>query len=689
MFELSVALKYLRPRWRQLSVSIISLISVLVIALVVWLIVVFFSVTNGLEKNWVQKLISLTAPIRITPTNHYYKSYYYQIDSISNNSDYTLKSIAEKKETLESNPYDEGMDEEVPKDWPSPDLTPEGKLLDPVKTAYSILEKDFPFLKVSDYEATGAQIKLRLIRETANGSLTQAFINQPALIGTLDSNNPTLINSLLPFNASDYNNILKTIPFSSILEENEGLETLPSHLTKKILNDYFQQVLVSQLFIPKGGTIPKSLLPINVKFSCIALYENQVLKEIWLPTETKEIETLFFELQRKGISLEKNTLLVEDSFIRLKDKEEPIFPLIPIKTSGISLKAQLDNESLQEANLPKSVYFNVSGTLQSYSLTEKIPLGKMLIGQAARSPIHTPSAFWINQLQDKLELPKADYRGDGILLPKAFKDVGVLIGDIGYISYYVPTLSNVQEQRAPIYVAGFYDPGIIPVGGKFIIANRTLTSLIRSAHSQDNNSNSNGINIRFDNLDQAPEIKNALSKAFKEAGIEDYWKIATFREFDYAKDLLQQLQSDKSLFMIIAAVIILVACSNIISLLVILVNDKKIEIGILRSLGASSYSITCIFGICGIALGVTGSALGTIAAALTLKNLDILIWALSFIQGQGAFNPVYYGNALPNQISSEAIIFVIAATAVTSLIAGVVPAVKACLMKPSAVLKSE
>ncbi|MCP5507549.1 MAG: ABC transporter permease, partial [Chlamydiales bacterium] len=86
MFELSVALKYLTPRWKQLSVSIISLISILVISLVVWLIVVFFSVAYGLEKGWTHKLIAMTAPVRITPTEDYYHSYYYQIDSISANS---------------------------------------------------------------------------------------------------------------------------------------------------------------------------------------------------------------------------------------------------------------------------------------------------------------------------------------------------------------------------------------------------------------------------------------------------------------------------------------------------------------------------------------------------------------------------------------------------------------------------
>src|SRR3990170_3332185 len=106
MFELSVAFKYLIPRWRQLSVSIISLISILVIALVVWLIVVFFSVTHGLEKGWVQKLIALTAPVRVSPTDYYYDSYYYLADSVSMSSNYTPKSIGEKLSSPFTDPYD-------------------------------------------------------------------------------------------------------------------------------------------------------------------------------------------------------------------------------------------------------------------------------------------------------------------------------------------------------------------------------------------------------------------------------------------------------------------------------------------------------------------------------------------------------------------------------------------------------
>ena len=65
----------------------------------------------------------------------------------------------------------------------------------------------------------------------------------------------------------------------------------------------------------------------------------------------------------------------------------------------------------------------------------------------------------------------------------------------------------------------------------------------------------------------------------EELGIEKYWKVETYQEYEFAKDLMQQFQSDKYLFTMIGILILLVACTNIISLLVLLVSDKKKEIG--------------------------------------------------------------------------------------------------------------
>src|SRR5271168_872733 len=105
MFEILVAIKYLLPKKRQLSVSLISLMSVLVISLVVWLVLVFLSVTDGIEKKWLDKLTSLHAPLRITPTEAYYASYYYQIDSFSAASQFHSKTLIEKQEAPFSDPY--------------------------------------------------------------------------------------------------------------------------------------------------------------------------------------------------------------------------------------------------------------------------------------------------------------------------------------------------------------------------------------------------------------------------------------------------------------------------------------------------------------------------------------------------------------------------------------------------------
>ena len=279
--------------------------------------------------------------------------------------------------------------------------------------------------------------------------------------------------------------------------------------------------------------------------------------------------------------------------------------------------------------------------------------------------------------------------GDGVLLPRTFKDAGVLIGDRGYISYVSPTTSSVQEQRTPIFVAGFYDPGVIPIGGKFIIVNQQVTSLIRSSHNQEDTTLSNGINVRFNDLSQADHVKAELQKALNDAGVSSYWKVETYRDYDFTKDLIQQLRSEKNLFTLLATIIIIVACSNIISMLIILVNDKKLEIGIMRSMGASSASIAAIFGLCGVIMGVVGSFLGTMAAIITLKNLQVLINLISRIQGYEMFNPIFFGETLPTSLSYEALFFVILATGLISLIAGLVPAIKACMIRPSAILRSE
>jgi ABC-type transport system, involved in lipoprotein release, permease component len=632
MFELSVAFKYLIPRWRQLSVSIISIISTLVIALVVWLIVVFFSVKDGLENSWVEKIIALTAPVRITPTEKYYKSYYYQIDSVSSASDFSTKTIGEKLASPQADPYNPDIDEEVPLHWPKPDTDANGHPKDLVQTAYqkAVTLPGYSGLRASDYETTVSTMRLRLLRQ-AGHQPTQQFLEHATFIGSFDADTPAMAKALLPLNAADINNILRlqSVSADNIQEESPtAIHRIPENELRDRLTAFFNTFEVAALKVSSlGWRVPKSL--------------HDSKPSLVLPPDTM-------------------------------------------------LPAQLIPDSILSAKTVSDLKFNIDTTVDGIPLKGILSLGSLEVGAGSLKPTAAVVPIAHKAADGNgIVLPPTSFFGDPVLLPRTFRESGALIGDHGYLSYFSPTPSSVQEQRIPVFIAGFYDPGIIPIGGKFVLAGRELTALIRGSTNQDEARHTNGINLRFDNIADAQKVKVALQKEFEDAGIAPYWQIATYQEYEFTKDIIQQLQSEKNLFSLISLVIIVVACSNIISMLIILVNDKKLEIGILRSMGASSGSIAAIFGICGMVMGTVGSLAGILAALLTLRYVNELVGFISRVQGHELFNPMFYGHTLPTDLSMEALTFVIITTAFISLLAGIVPAVKASMMKPSAILRAE
>ncbi|MBS0615517.1 MAG: FtsX-like permease family protein [Verrucomicrobia bacterium] len=475
MFELSVIRKYLIPRRKNLSVALIGSLSIAVITLVVWLVLVFLSVTDGIEKTWLNKLTTLHAPVRITPTPAYFASYYYRIDEVATASAYSLRSIGEKAIAAKSDPYDPEIDAAT---GLKPDMGPDGKLKDPVKIAYQILNQKK--LKFQEYELTGALLRLEMHRPQGT-----SFLTQVSYLTTLAEKNPHLSSLLLPGSAPTL----------------EG-------------------------------------------------------KEIWLA--------------------------------------------------------------------------------------------------------------------------------------KSFQSSGVRLGDRGYLSYQAATVSGIQEQRMPVYVKGFYDPGVMAVGAKAIL---TPSEVIRTINSTSplehfDKTQSNGLQVWIENIDDALKVRSEIESAFVSAGIDKYWTVSTYHDYDFAKELLQQFQSDRTLFTLLGIIILTVACSSILSLLLLLVNDKKKEIGILQALGAKPSSIALIFGGCGALIGFVSSLVGLAAALLTLHNLDAIVHFLSALQGHDMFSAVFYGKSLPSDLSSRATFFVLVITPILSLVAGLVPAIKACRLKPSEILRA-
>ena len=88
-------------------------------------------------------------------------------------------------------------------------------------------------------------------------------------------------------------------------------------------------------------------------------------------------------------------------------------------------------------------------------------------------------------------------------------------------------------------------------------------------------------------------------------------------------------------------------------------------------------------------MGAISSLIGTIAALLTLNHLDFFVRLLSAMQGHAAFQPAFFGQSLPNQLSTEALLFIFIATPLLSLMAGLIPAQRATRIHPSIALRQE
>lgn len=695
MFEFSVAKKYLIPKKKQLSVSLIALMSVGVISLVVWLVLVFLSVTDGIERSWLDKLTSLNAPLRITPTDTYYSSYYYQSDSISSASNYQYKSIHEKLDAETSDPYSPDVDREMPSLWPLKDLKEDGALKDPVKSAFNILsslKKTFPDLAFQEYEISGALMRLRLVRpETSGfsglGQESESFLTQASYLASFPDKNPHLPTLISPPSLADLNHLF-------YLTTRSNDETLFQTRIRSLLDNVEIKTLKNSF---SHWRLPFSLIPDGTSLKAVAYLRGAKITHVIIPDQFEEF--IHSKTQMEP-AIQVGQLIKGANGYVFKTKEGGQFPDLPstlpcFSEGTLFFQVALLQESALNATRIQDIQFHAETKLQNVVLKGVIPWdGLELIDAKARTTFDTSpplSPPWVYQFNTELALPEDAENIAGILLAKNFQDSGVRLGDQGYLSYTATTTSSVQEQRLKVFVAGFYDPGILAVGSKCIFVPASIAHAVSTASSSFilDKTLSSGIQIWFQETSDVEKIKAQLQKEFDAAGIAPYWKITTFREYDFAKDLLQQFQSDKYLFTLLALIILIVACSNIISLLVLLVNDKKREIGILQSMGASSKSIALIFGLCGTVMGLLSSLIGTLAAIFTLHHIDQVVRLLSFLQGHDAFNAVFYGQSLPNELSAEALAFVLIATPILSFCAGLVPAIKACRLRPSTILRSE
>ena len=153
-------------------------------------------------------------------------------------------------------------------------------------------------------------------------------------------------------------------------------------------------------------------------------------------------------------------------------------------------------------------------------------------------------------------------------------------------------------------------------------------------------------------------------------------------------NLFGAIQMEKAMVGLLLFLIILVAAFNIVSSLVMLVTDKKADIAILKTFGASPRLITHVFMVQGIVIGAIGTVTGTILGIIFALTVSDILGFINQAFGLHLFD-AYFVNYLPSQLRLEDVLLVTGASFILSFLATIYPARRAARIQPAQTLRYE
>lgn len=227
-------------------------------------------------------------------------------------------------------------------------------------------------------------------------------------------------------------------------------------------------------------------------------------------------------------------------------------------------------------------------------------------------------------------------------------------------------------------VSGVFEVGLQDHDGVLILAHlddvRSLASIA---------SLGTGFEVRFDDALTAP-LRAAHLRSVLPAGFEVRdW---TQEHANY----FRAIRIEKTMMALILLLIVAVAAFNIVAMLVMVVTDKRTDIAILRTFGASPRRVMGVFVTQGLVIGWLGVAAGVALGVLIARNVDAIVPVLERTFGfQIMDSDVFYITRIPSDLQWENVLWIGAAALVLTGLATVYPALRAARTAPAEALRYE
>jgi len=192
-----------------------------------------------------------------------------------------------------------------------------------------------------------------------------------------------------------------------------------------------------------------------------------------------------------------------------------------------------------------------------------------------------------------------------------------------------------------------------------------------------------GVRLKLTDMWDAPMIARDIQYS-----LDGLYRVSDWTQVH--RNFFAALRTEKRMMSIILFLIVAVAAFNIVSTLVMVVTDKRADIAVLRTLGASPGRIMAIFMVQGTAIGVFGTLLGVVGGVLLGWNVESIVASIESLFDVHFLDPgIYYISVLPSDVRAGDVIRIAVGAFLMTVLATLYPAWRAARTDPAEALRYE
>lgn len=259
--------------------------------------------------------------------------------------------------------------------------------------------------------------------------------------------------------------------------------------------------------------------------------------------------------------------------------------------------------------------------------------------------------------------------------------IGAEVGD--ELTVMVPGRDMLAAGGRPL-LQTFTVTGIFEVGLQDHDASLALVSIADAADlTGAANATPAGLRIRFDDVMNAPARTADLRLAVG-AGLQ----VKDWSEEHSA--YFRAIRIEKTMMSLILLLVVAVAAFNIVAALVMVVNEKRSDIAILRTLGMTPRGIVGVFLTQGLVIGTVGTLFGLVLGVLVAANVGTIVPVLERVFRFHVMDPsVYYITQIPSELRVGQILTITLVAFTLTVVATIYPAIRGAATQPAEALRYE